>query len=620
MIASTPQKAHCSSDSFEIETLILSPRMRGRLVPSIWLFQMLQIIPVLSFLNQAQRHVHQVRECHTPLFLSSLDDSDVFSQTKNGGFSLDLALFSAGLAFDAYVEPPATSSRWERGSKGMDVAFVSPAFTRNLYKGMVEITPLTCSGLPEEDDNMEAIMSGNGVDAAVLVAAIEGQWKEDIELLKQGYHEGIMDLTGAAHIGRSSTAWSNINERKSQQEKMKTGKAPAYHIQKSWGKDASAVWPEEDPFYIYVQDPANVKLLFTIFDDDVIGEGSAIGSTYIDLPEVLPQVRFSQEQMISNLKQEVIRKIQAGEISPDKIDEEVARAVEEGIKPWEGDLKMTSKPRIKNKNSQVAMGMAAGAMVAGPMGAALGAAVGSFYEGMVKGRVKVRLRYLPIPASNANRDVYTVTGGMPGIDWGDLYNKYLQDNLGLQQEGPSCPFQLAGADLEHCFFINHSKTGACCAVYRSLERKLIVVSFRGTCAPIDLVTDASIVQEAWVEGEERSDEDIAKVHVGFRSSLNSISRRLKELLLVTIEPHEKLSDYNMLVTGHSLGGALATLFTADIGEFGIDAGRALPTAKGSEAWWKGISNIFLGDGGGQQAAMAPPRPKGLYVYNFGSPR
>ena len=34
---------------------------------------------------------------------------------KKKGFDLDTALFAAGLAFDSYVEPPADSSRWERG-------------------------------------------------------------------------------------------------------------------------------------------------------------------------------------------------------------------------------------------------------------------------------------------------------------------------------------------------------------------------------------------------------------------------------------------------------------------------------------------------------------------------
>lgn len=88
----------------------------------------------------------------------------------------------------------------------MNIAFSSSAFTKNLYQGMVEVTPLRCSGLPDEDDNVEAALSGGGVDAKILVAAVEGQWKEDIELLKQNYHEGISDLTGAAHIGQSSVS------------------------------------------------------------------------------------------------------------------------------------------------------------------------------------------------------------------------------------------------------------------------------------------------------------------------------------------------------------------------------------------------------------------------------
>ena len=45
---------------------------------------------------------------------------------------------------------------------------------------------------------------------------------------------------------------------------------------------------------------------------------------------------------------------------------------------------------------------------------------------------------------------------------------------------------------------------------------MIAVSFRGTCELVDLVTDASIVQEAWVEGEDIEQDGAVKVHVGFR--------------------------------------------------------------------------------------------------------
>ena len=500
------------------------------------------------------------------------------------------------------------------------MAFLSTAFTRNLYQGLVEVTPIQCAGLPEEDDNVEAALTGRGVDAALLVAAVEGQWDEDIKLLNEQYHEGIMDLSGATHVGRSRTAWSNVNEKKSQAEKKKTGKALPYHVKKGWGRDASAVWEDEEPFYLYIQDPANARLVFTLFDDDVVGSGSAIGSVNTPLSKLLPQVGYSQDKVVQQIKEEIIKKIQRGDINPEDIDAEVAKAVSAGVQAWEGVLKLTSKPRIKNKNNQVAMGMAAGAMVAGPLGAAVGGAFGTFYEGQIKGSVTLKLRYLPIPAVKVERTRYNVLGGLPGVDWGDLYEKYLAERTGVQDPTDLGKINAGGNDLEHCFFINHEETGGCCAVYRSLEKKLIVVSFRGTCATIDLVTDASIVQETWVEGADPKNEGgVPKVHTGFRNSMNSISRRLKELILATVAPGESISDYDMLVTGHSLGAALATLFIADLAEFGIDAGRALPQSEPSDAWWKAVTNTFMGKEA-QVASKKPPSPKSLRLYNFGSPR
>jgi hypothetical protein len=49
-----------------------------------------------------------------------LEDIKVDNENK---FDLETALFCGGLAFDAYTEPPANSSRWERGVSFLCVLF-----------------------------------------------------------------------------------------------------------------------------------------------------------------------------------------------------------------------------------------------------------------------------------------------------------------------------------------------------------------------------------------------------------------------------------------------------------------------------------------------------------------
>jgi Lipase (class 3) len=556
-------------------------------------------------------------------------DAEQTKQVDPAAFDLSTALFCAGLAFDAYVEPEPSSSRWERGSKGLQVAFCSPAYTRQLYKGLVEVKVEKCMGLPNEDDSAaERLLSGSGVDACLLVAILEGSWKEDIAMLeKEQYHEGVMDLAGAAHVSRSSTCWSTVDQRKAELN-AKLGRPLPYHIPGAWGRAPQAVWPEsEPPFYLYVQDPSTARLVFTIIDDDKLGDGSPVGSTHQRLKDLIPQAGLSQEKIVEELKKKVLDKIKETG-SMDALDD--LTKFELGAQVWQGVLPLTSKPRKKDKNGQIVAAAAAGAMVAGPIGAAAGAVIGSFYEGGVTGKVQLRLKYLPIPQVPVERKTYIVKGGMPGIDWGNLYFNYnsvktkgvtSDDKISSNDyENVRSSFS-AVDDLEHCFFVNHEKTGATCAVYRSLEKKFIVVSFRGTCQLVDLLTDTSITQEAWTEGEDVKLPETVKVHVGFRGSMNSISRRLKELILAAPGPNESIADYDVYVTGHSLGGALATLFTADIGQFGIDAGRGLPQLAPSEPWWKAIANTFTGMAAlGDKDSGGPPRPKSLRMYNFGSPR
>lgn len=53
------------------------------------------------------------------------------------------------------------------------------------------MTPLRASDLPDEDDAAESLITGGGVDTALLVSVVEGAWKEDItKLEKEVYHNG----------------------------------------------------------------------------------------------------------------------------------------------------------------------------------------------------------------------------------------------------------------------------------------------------------------------------------------------------------------------------------------------------------------------------------------------
>ena len=152
--------------------------------------------------------------------LKATDEEIDRAYSANGDFDLSTALFCSSLAFDAYSEPDPNSSRWERGASGVNVAFQSTAFTRSMYKGLLQIQPIKCIDLPDEDDTAEGLMTGSGTDAYLLVAVAEGKWKEDIEYIeKDKYNDGVLMLKGCAHVGRSSTAWSNIDEKKA--KKMK---------------------------------------------------------------------------------------------------------------------------------------------------------------------------------------------------------------------------------------------------------------------------------------------------------------------------------------------------------------------------------------------------------------
>lgn len=299
------------------------------------------------------------------------------STTGNKGFDKTLALWCAGLAFDAYAEP-SDSSRWEKGSKGLNVAFLSNAYTRNLYTGLVEVTPIKCTDLPNEDDAAESVLSGGGVDAYLLVAVVEGKMVEDIKSVeKDQYSSGVVGLMSSAHVGRSSTAWSNVNDefQAKMEAKKKNESNYAYSIPSTWAKGGQAIWKDK-PFYLYLSDPGNARLVFSVMDEDLVGEDGVIGSVSKKLNSLIPNVNNAWE----SAKASLLKSIKAGALEEVSADDLVRnrKLAESVVLSWEGDLKLQTKPRKEDKGGQMTAGAVAGAMIAGPVGAAAGSFLGRY--------------------------------------------------------------------------------------------------------------------------------------------------------------------------------------------------------------------------------------------------
>ncbi|ETV95651.1 hypothetical protein H310_11071 [Aphanomyces invadans] len=91
--------------------------------------------------------------------------------------------------------------------------------------------------------------------------------------------------------------------------------------------------------------------------------------------------------------------------------------------------------------------------------------------------------------------------------------------------------------------------------------KRIVVTFRGTQSAANTVTDLKYRFAVPTWECNRDDLNKTRVHVGFWSAYITVQQQLKRVLRDTIK---NMGDVQIYFTGHSLGGALATLAAFDI--------------------------------------------------------
>ena len=171
------------------------------------------------------------------------------------------------------------------------------------------------------------------------------------------------------------------------------------------------------------------------------------------------------------------------------------------------------------------------------------------------GSLRIALQLLPLP------DAARSQGRSGGAPASAKPSAYVHDYPG----GPLTERW----SYEPLCFISHGVTDTQAAMWRSRRGCTVVLAFRGTEPGNvrDVVTDlrTSSVTMARFDFADGASEPLAhaRVHAGFQDAYASVRHRVRSALDAAIRQGKPAT---LLITGHSLGGALATFCAVDVAE------------------------------------------------------
>jgi hypothetical protein len=131
------------------------------------------------------------------------------------------------------------------------------------------------------------------------------------------------------------------------------------------------------------------------------------------------------------------------------------------------------------------------------------------------------------------------------------------------------------SDFEKLAFVAHEHTDTQCAVWRCAHERTVIVAFRGTeqSSMKDLLIDCRLAPRSWDAERSGDSQSGAAVHDGFFEAWCSVRPRIFAAVDDAMGCGARAralgrsadgETWDVCVTGHSLGGALATLCAAEL--------------------------------------------------------
>ncbi|KAH6897607.1 lipase [Coprinopsis sp. MPI-PUGE-AT-0042] len=160
------------------------------------------------------------------------------------------------------------------------------------------------------------------------------------------------------------------------------------------------------------------------------------------------------------------------------------------------------------------------------------------------------------------------------------------DQLERYAKFSSATYQLFGCPrpVKTTLVKEFDRSGTQGFITRDDSRKELIVAFRGSLSPVDFIVDLAIILKP-LETVGVTAIGGAEAHTGFQFAYNAVA---DEVLDTVRKEMAARPDFKIVVTGHSLGGAVASMASLSIR-------AALPTTPMQLFTYDGVPTFILGE-------------------------